>query len=802
MNRIIWISALLFFLVSGINSQQAYKGYLNFEYDTSTGKIQLQVPDNFIGQEFLYVNSLSAGIGSNDIGMDRGQLGKDRIVKFIKTGNKLMLLEPNYKYRAISKNPLEVKAMEEAFVQSILFGFEIIKTANQTHYIDFTPFLIRDSHGIGERLKNSKQGSYKVDMSRSAIWTDRTKSFPDNSEFEALLTFEGDYKAGPRGEWIKSVSPDEDAVSVRVHHSFIRLPDQNYTPREFHPYSGYGMVSFYDYAVPIESTLEKKYIRRHRLKKKNPGADVSEAVEPIIYYIDPGCPEPIKSALMEGASWWDQAYQSAGYAPNTFQVKELPEGADMLDVRYNVIQWIHRSTRGWSYGSSVVDPRTGEIIKGHVSLGSLRVRQDFLIAQGILSPYGIMENPDDQMKEMALARLRQLGAHEVGHTLGLSHNFASSVNSRASVMDYPHPVFQLTEEGIFVDEVYDNKIGNWDKKTIQYGYSDFQTGVDEKAELLKMISETQDEGYLYMSDQDARPIGGAHALAHLWDSGNDPVTEMERLLALRKNALSRFGISSIADQTPLSELEKVLVPLYLMHRYQAEAVVKMIGGLNYHYNLKGDAYPDEVQLIAPEKQGTAVDVLLKSLRPENLELPGSILKLIHPPAMGFGRDRETFDGRTNLTFDPLAPAESYTNSLLNMLLDKDRLARIHRQNTAMGSPIELDGFLSMLSAEIFEMTGQGVGHDALVKLVQRNLVFRLSELAFGNKIDPVVASSCYGVLKDLEKTYLSEPVKSNRYQALYLKRLIESGESGKSQFILPEMKSLPPGSPIGCGNFH
>lgn len=798
MTRLIVLIA--FCTINLLQAQKTFTGFFDFSYEESLGKITLDVPQSMIDEEFIYVNSLSAGIGSNDIGLDRGQIGKNRIVKFIKAGNKIMLMEPNYRYRALTDNELERKATEEAFASSVLFGFEIVNTTGNIHKIDLTPFVLRDAHGVANRLKQSNQGTYKMDKSRSAIWLDRTKSFPDNSEFEGLITFTGD----GTGDWIQSVTPDAESVTVRVHHSFVRLPDDNFEARTFHPYSGFGMVSYYDYATSIDEPIVKRFIRKHRLKKKNPGATVSEAVEPIVYYIDPGCPEPVKSALMEGIAWWDQAFQAAGYAPNTFQIKELPAGADMLDVRYNVIQWIHRSTRGWSYGMSVVDPRTGEIIKGHVSLGSLRVRQDLLIAQGIFSPYDGSENPNEKMKEMALARLRQLGAHEVGHTLGLAHNFASSVNNRASVMDYPHPVFALSEGGIGIEEVYDDKIGNWDKKTISYGYSDFPEGTNVDEELRKMVTESQEQGYLYISDRDSRPIGGAHALSHLWDNGSSPVTEMERLMALRKDALSRFGSSSIPDQTPLSELEKVLVPVYLMHRYQAESVVKMIGGLFYHYNLKGDAYADEIKLIEPDKQGEAVDILLRSLTPEHLSIPKPVLKLVHPPAMGYSRDRETFKGRTSLVFDPLSGAESYANDVISMMLHKDRLARIYRQNVSLGSPIELDGYLSMMASEIFDMLGNTPEDRALIEMVQKIFMMHLLQTSFDPKTDPQVAGIAYGVLKEIETAYLNDPKlkRDALYHARYLKRLIESVEDDIMEIQLPSLKSMPPGSPIGCGDFH
>ena len=278
-------------------------------------------------------------------------------------------------------------------------------------------------------------------------------------------------------------------------------------------------MSYADYATPIQDPLVKRFIIRHRLRKKDPTAPLSDPVQPIVYYVDRGAPEPIRSALIEGASWWSQAFVAAGYK-NAFQVKELPEGVDPMDVRYNVIEWVHRSTRGWSYGTSIIDPRTGEIIKGHVSLGSLRVRQDFLIAQGLVEAYANGATPDPRLLELSLARLRQLAAHEVGHTLGLQHNFAASTQNRASVMDYPPPLVSIDSKGnIDLSQAYATGIGAWDKRTILYGYREFPNGTDEAAGLASILQENIAQGLRYLTDADARPPGSANPFAHLWDSG-------------------------------------------------------------------------------------------------------------------------------------------------------------------------------------------------------------------------------------------------------------------------------------------
>jgi hypothetical protein len=487
-----------------LRGKTAMPGYFPLYWDDNTGRLWMIV-DKW-ETEFLYVNSLAAGVGSNDIGLDRGQLGDRRIVFFRKIGAKVLLMQPNYGFRADSSDTAERSAVAESFAQSVVWGFKAEKASGNRVLIDITDFALRDAHGVMRRLRLQREGEFFLDASRSAIYLERTNSFPKNTEVEALLTFTTDR---PIGNYLRSVAASETEFSVRQHHSFIELPDAGYTPRPFDPRSGYFTVGYMDYAAPIDADIVKRWIPRHRLKKKDPAAAVSEPVEPIVYYVDRGAPEPIRGALLEGARWWNQAFEAIGYR-NAYRVELMPEGVDPMDVRYNVIQWVHRSTRGWSYGSSVIDPRTGEIIKGHVTLGSLRVRQDYLIATGLLAPYEEGKPVSPQMREMALARLRQLSAHEVGHTLGLAHNFAASINKNASVMDYPHPYIALGEgDAIDLSNSYATEMGEWDNVTIAYGYQDFAPGTDEAAELQKILNNATARGLLYITDRDARPTGGA-----------------------------------------------------------------------------------------------------------------------------------------------------------------------------------------------------------------------------------------------------------------------------------------------------
>ncbi|HMQ06704.1 MAG TPA: zinc-dependent metalloprotease [Saprospiraceae bacterium] len=768
---------------------QSYQGFFNFQWNESKGQLLLQVHNP--GEEFIYVSGLAAGVGSNDIGLDRGQLGGTHLVRFEKAGDKILLIQSNTQYRAQSDNPEEVRAVKEAFAESVLWGFKIEEKKDGHPVIDMTPFLLRDAHRAAARLKSTKQGSYKVEKDRSAIYLENTHSFPDNSEFEAIITLTGE----PEGAEIRSVTPSPDAITVRQHHSFIRLPDEGYTPRKFHPFSGYFPLMFYDYALPIGEPIQLKYIRRHRLIKKDPSAQISDPVKPIVYYIDPGCPEPIKSALMDGAAWWKDAFEYAGFS-NAFEVRELPADAHPLDVRYNMIQWIHRSTRGWSYGASITDPRTGEIIKGHVSLGSLRVRQDFMIAQGIFSPF-IGDNEDDAVLiEVALARLRQLSAHEIGHTIGLAHNFASSVNDRASVMDYPHPYFEWKEDGtIDYSNAYDSGIGIWDKRAILYGYAEFPEGSVEEEGLLDIIRETRSMGLYYLSDADARPEGSLHPQNHLWDNGVSATEELKRLIHLRSVALERFGANTIRKGTPYSELEKLLVPVFLMHRYQAEAVSKIYGGKFYSFSVKGDSEGVDMNNVPIEMQKEALDALLLTLQPSFLKIPDHIIAMIPPSAPGFGRDRETFKGFTGLAFDPLAPGHSYAESLFQWMLNEERLSRIYREDHA-----RLPGYFSTIEKNLFTQYPADATEFQIFMNNQKLYIHRLIHLALHAKDQQVAALAAYR-LETLKEDHLTQERGAEEWIAhlRYLRNTWERALKEPGQWKLPAPQPMPPGAPIGCG---
>ena len=777
-------------------------GFLPLHWDEKNGRLYLEIPQ--LNADMLYFDSLPYGTGSNDLGLDRGQVSAAKLVRFERFGPKILLVRPNQYFRSSAKDPAEQLAVRQSFPESILGSFTLAAEHSGTEagavLVDATDFFLRDVHGVSDAL--GKQGSYKLDAARSAIAIDATKAFPKNTEVEAILTFTSDTPV--RGSFVGDVTPDSHALTLREHQSFLELPAPGYSPRRFDSRAGYFQFSYRDYAAPLGAPLDQRFIVRHRLIKQDPScAQACLPVKPIQYYVDRGAPEPIRSALVEGARWWDQAFQAAGWAPNTFRVDVLPEGADPMDARYNIIQWVHRFTRGWSYGHPVADPRTGEIIKGNVTLGSLRGRQDYLIAEALLSPYvtGKKITPEnDPMLVMALARTRQLAAHETGHTLGLAHNFAASAFPHApsesvSVMDYPHPWITLDKNGVpDLSAAYAVNIGLWDKVAINYGYRQFSDSSAERAGLDAILSDATKSGLVYITDEDARPPGGAHPFAHLWDNGTDAADELARIMKIRAAALARFGENAIPESVPLATLEDTLVPLYLMHRYQTEAATKMIGGLNYRYQLRGDGQMN-AEIVSPDEQRKALRAVVNTLSAETLMLPEPLLKLFPPRPPDFERTRESLPAHTGLTFDPIAAAESAADLTLSILFDRERAARLVEYHARANTPSLSEVIDAALKVSRAAPSAPG-SHPAMGAEVQAAVYARTVEalltLAADPKTSVEVRAITYTKLEDIRRrSDVNSPLDA------YLMHRIKQFQDDPAKFVAAAPIEAPPGMPIG-----
>jgi len=416
-----------------------------------------------------------------------------------------------------------------------------------------------------------------------------------------------------------------------------------------------------------------------------------------------------------------------------------------------------------------------------------------MIAQALLSPYESDNHNHGRMQALALARLEQLAAHEVGHTLGIAHNFASSYNDRASVMDYPQPLITVRDGKINLNNAYDDKIGEWDKFTIQYGYAQFDSPEAEAAGLAELIREVQAKGLLFISDRDARPAGGAHPTAHLWDNGSDIITELDRMMTVRMKALKNFGENTITHGTPLSELEKILVPLYYYHRYQAEAVTKLIGGLDYSYTVKGDVLSHRVQPVSRSTQDRAIKSLLLTLSPEALKIPNHIIELIPPAAFGYSKSNESFKSQTGLSFDPVAASESYANYILEFMLHPQRLSRMLQHSNRNNDLISIQTYLSTIK-DALGKKGSDSYANQLNQSTEAIFVNHLLQLAMDSKINQqVAAQSLYFAKQEYGNSNTTDAY------SMHLAHMVNQAIANPKDYQWPEAKDMPPGSPIGCG---
>lgn len=769
-------------------------GLLPVYVDRAKGRVLLSLPapgaDGVSGR-FLYVTALRTGLGSAPIGLDRARIGDTQVLAFRRIGKKVIAEYENHKFRAENAPPAEQAAARDAFSVSTVWAGEIVEAAPDGRLlVDISSFLTRDGIGIGDALKQAGESGFKLVPELSLADTSAVKVFPENLEFEARQTFASDTP----GVEVRNIAPDPKMITFQVRHSLIKLPEPGYEPRRFDPRGGTFSSTVLDFAAPLGDEIVYQLSNRFRLEKTDPAAARSPVKKPIVFYVDRAAPEPIRTALVEGASWWSQAFDEAGFVGG-FQVKVLPEGVDPLDVRYNVINWNDRATRGWSYGQAIIDPRTGEMVKGSVVLGALRVRQDMLIFEGLVGAHHNGTGGPNDPIQVSLARLRQLSAHEVGHSIGFSHNFAASTQERASVMDYPPPRVKLKDGRIDLSDAYDVGIGEWDKFTVDWLYG---AGGDAA---LRKVKTSVDQGQRYVTDIDSRPLGAAQPWGSLWDDGADPAAELTRMMEVRRVALSQFGLGALKPGEPVANLKRKYVPIYLLHRYQIDAAAKLVGGVDFAYSVVGDGRETSPPIPAAQ-QRAALDALLGTLDPAQLDTPETLAAMLSSGQSG-ETDRqyaiEVFAGAGGPVFDPLVAAEVAAGLTLDNLLAADRLARLVDQHRRDPGQLGAGEMLDELLNAVFTPSGGRLGEVS--RRVQTRLVLNLANAARDPKLSPAAASEITARLADLPARLKGGADPADR---AHRKRLIALLGDPELLAVLaaPKLKpEVPPGMPIGDGDY-
>ena len=602
--------------------------------------------------------------------------------------------------------------MAEAFPPSTVAALPLVAEDHGRLLVDATDHFLKDWTDVGSTVARSGQGTFTVARDRSSIYRPYTKAFPANTEIDVALTFA--LASGSPGPILRRLLPDSRSFTLRQHFSLLPLPDAGYHPREADPRIGYFGITFKDYAQPIQGSLEQHWIERHRLERVNPADPNSPIKNPIVYYVDRGIPEPIRTATKQGVSWWAEAFDRAGLK-GAFRVEDLPDGVDPMDARYNVVQWENRNERGWSVGGALADPRTGEMIKGMARLDSHRARTDYNLYAGMM---GAAESAADTA--FVLARVRQVSVHEVGHTLGLAHNYIASTYERASVMDYPPPRVKLDRNGnIDLSDAYAVGPGAYDVWAIHWGYGIFPAGT-ERDSLRAIAADGLRKGYLFLSDADARPEYASDPRVNLWDDAATPSEFLTREMDVRRVAMSRFGERNIRPGEPIALLQERFAPVYFMHRFAISSLARTVGGMEYANAMRGDGQ-QATRPIAGARQRAALSQLIGALQPKELAIPDTVLTLLAPRPYGYQGSVELFRSRTQPAFDELGAAQSLAQMIVDALLQSDRAGRLVEFATRETHPLTLGETIDSLTAATWtRVPGESAKLAALRRVARRS----------------------------------------------------------------------------------
>jgi hypothetical protein len=771
----------------------AQSGLLPVHVDAKGGRILLSLPapdrDGISGR-YLYVTALKTGLGAAPVGLDRALSGGSKLIVFRRIGKKVAIEVENPRFRATNAPAPEQQAARDSFAYSTLWMGDAIDGADGRQLVDLSPFLALDTLGVAQALKGAGEKGFALSKDLTVADPASVRVFPENIEMEARQTF---VSAEPGAE-VNNIAPASGNLSFVVRHSLVRLPDAGYRPRRFDPRGGSFATQVLDYAAPLGQPIVYELANRFRLEKIDPAAPKSRVKKPITFYIDRSAPEPIRTALYEGASWWKQAFEDAGYI-DAYRVEILPEGVDPLDIRYNVVNWVNRATRGWSYGQVVEDPRTGEIVKGQVLLGSLRVRQDMLIFEGLVGADKVGTGAPNDPIRASLARLRQLAAHEVGHALGLAHNFAASTQGRYSVMDYPAPRVGLVDGVPDLSDAYGVGMGRWDIYAVDWLY-----GAANDAEAQAKAAAAVAEGLRYAADNDARPVGTAQPWGGLWDDHADPAAELERMIAVRRAAVDRFGLGALAANEPVANLRRKFVPIWLLHRYQVEGAAKLVGGVDFAYALRGDGR-EASPSVAEATQRRALDALLATLAPEQLEVPGHLLPYLSSGWSGSNDrqfDIEIFRTAGGPVFDPLVASEVAATVTLGALLAPERLNRLAEQNRVDGSQVGAAELIDRLIANTFATSGDS-GRESVRRRVATTTALALARVQRDPALSPTLALALDERLRRLGASLAKRSGnEAERDWSRGLARLLGDREALDKLLAEPKrVPTVPPGMPIG-----